>query len=191
MFIHSCFRKQKLAPRPQLPFSPSSVTPAHHSSTSQIPQTFFSLIGRSCLHQRKENQRPSSHRNPNSASPNLSGRTYSRPGRFLTVHLCYQEKLVALRKEERAIATGLRSGLIEAETLPLPLLKVKRKAYWQFPYNINYARTHKEKAQCIVQRGKDAIHAGFYSQVSADGRQQFQAESASCGPKNHTDLLES
>lgn len=78
-----------------------------------------------------------------------------------------------------------------AEIPPLPLLKVKRKAYWQFPDNIDYARTHTEKAQCTVQLGKDAIHAGFYSQVSADGWQQFQAESAGCSPKNHTDLLES
>lgn len=74
-----------------------------------------------------------------------------------------------------------------AEMLPLPLLKVKRKEHWQFPYNINYVRTHKEKAQCTVQLGKNAVHAGLYSQVSADRWQQFLAAAI----MNHIDLLES
>ena len=51
--------------------------------------------------------------------------------------------------------------MIMAEMPPLPLLKIKRKKHWQFPYNINYARAHEEKAQCIVQLGKNAYTLDF------------------------------
>lgn len=78
-----------------------------------------------------------------------------------------------------------------AEMPPLPLLKIKRKKHRQFPYNINYARTHEEKAQCIVQLGKNAYTLDFTAKhLQTDGNNS-KLSLLAAAVMNHIDLLES
>lgn len=77
-----------------------------------------------------------------------------------------------------------------AEMPPLPLLKIKRKKHWQFPYNINYVRTHEEKAQCIVQLGKNVYTLDFTAKhLQTDDNSKLSLLTAAV--MNHIDLLES
>ena len=81
--------------------------------------------------------------------------------------------------------------MIMAEMPPLPLLKIKRKKHWQFPYNINYARAHEEKAQCIVQLGKNAYTLDFTAKHLQTDDNNSKLRLLAAAVMNHINLLES